>query len=140
MRKLFVLIAIIGMSQLSIAQSEKSENSQNSEFKKDALKMTKLSNDAVEASFSQIYAMIPDENLKDFKKEIKPIMDRYNEKMAVISMDYYTHDEIKQLLEFYNSELGQKSLEAQAKITEKAMQMGQQLSTEMMPILQKYRN
>ena len=60
--------------------------------------------------------------------------------MAVVSMDYYTHDEIKQLLEFYNSELGQKSLEAQAKIMEKAMQMGQQLSTEMMPILQKYRN
>jgi hypothetical protein len=134
MRKLFLLIAFIGMSQLSIAQSE------NSEFKEDALKMIKLSNNAVEASFGQIYSMIPEENLEDFKKEIQPIMDRYYEKMAVISMDYYTHDEIKQLLEFYNSELGQKSIEAQGKIMEKAMQMGQQLSTEMMPILQKYRN
>lgn len=134
MRKLFVLIAILGMSQISLAQSE------NSEFKQDALKMIKLSNNAVEASFSQVYAMIPEEKLEDFKNEIQPIMDRYYEKMADISMEFYTHDEIKQLLEFYNSELGQKSLEAQAKITEKAMQMGQQLSSEMMPILQKYRN
>ena len=134
MRKLFVLIAILGMGQISLAQSE------NSEFKQDALKMIKLSNNAVEASFSQVYAMIPEEKLEDFKNEIQPIMDRYYEKMADISMEFYTHDEIKQLLEFYNSELGQKSLEAQAKITEKAMQMGQQLSSEMMPILQKYRN
>jgi hypothetical protein len=134
MRKLFVMIAILGMSQISLAQSE------NSEFKQDALKMIKLSNNAVEASFSQVYAMIPEEKLEDFKNEIQPIMDRYYEKMADISMEFYTHDEIKQLLEFYNSELGQKSLEAQAKITEKAMQMGQQLSSEMMPILQKYRN
>lgn len=134
MRKLFVLIAILGMSQISLAQSE------NSEFKQDALKMIKLSNNAVEASFSQVYAMIPEEKLEDFKNEIQPIMDRYYKKMADISMEFYTHDEIKQLLEFYNSELGQKSLEAQAKITEKAMQMGQQLSSEMMPILQKYRN
>lgn len=134
MRKLFVLIAILGMCQISLAQSE------NSEFKQDALKMIKLSNNAVEASFSQVYAMIPEEKLEDFKNEIQPIMDRYYEKMADISMEFYTHDEIKQLLEFYNSELGQKSLEAQAKITEKAMQMGQQLSSEMMPILQKYRN
>ena len=134
MRKLFVLIAILGMCQISLAQSE------NSEFKQDALKMIKLSNNAVEASFSQVYAMIPEEKLEDFKNEIQPIMDRYYKKMADISMEFYTHDEIKQLLEFYNSELGQKSLEAQAKITEKAMQMGQQLSSEMMPILQKYRN
>ena len=74
MRKLFVLVAIFGMSQLSIAQSE------NSEFKQDALKMMKLSNNAVEASFSQVYAMIPEENLEDFKKEIQPIMERYYEK------------------------------------------------------------
>ena len=128
------MIAFIGMSQLSIAQSE------NSEFKKDALKMTKLSNNAVEASFIQVYAMITKENLKDFKKEKKPIVDRYYEKMAEISMDFYTQNEVKQLLEFYNSKLGQKSIKAQTEITEKAMQMGQQLSTEMMPILQKYRN
>ena len=134
MKKLFITLVIVGMSQFSFAQSE------DSEFKQDAVKLVKLSNNAVEASFSQVYAMIPKENLADFKEELKPIMGRYYKKMANISMDVYSHDEVKQLLEFYNSKLGQKSLEAQAEITEKAMQMGQKLSTEIMPIMQKYRN
>ena len=134
MKKLLIIIVILGMGQFSFAQDG------NSKFKQDAVKLVKLSNNAVEASFSQVYAMIPKENLADFKKELEPIIDRYYEKMADISMDVYTHDEVKQLLEFYNSELGQKSLEAQTEITEKAMQMGKKLSTEIMPIMQKYRN
>ena len=44
--------------------------------------------------------------------------------MADISLDIYLHNNVKLLLEFYNSELGQKSLEVQTEITEKAKQMG----------------
>jgi len=133
MKRLFVLIAILGMTQMSVAQSD------NKAFKEDAMKLIKVSNNAVEASFSQVYAMIPDENLDAFKKELKPIMDNYYEKMAVISMDVYTHEEVKKLLEFYNSKLGKKFIEAQTEITKKAMRMGQELSAEIMPVVQKYR-
>ena len=30
-------------------------------------------------------------------------------------MEYYTHDEVKELLEFYNSEIGKKSLKYKKK-------------------------
>ena len=54
------------------------------------MKLTKVSNDAAEASFGQIYAIKPDDQLYDFKKELKPILDRYYEKVANIYQQVYT--------------------------------------------------
>lgn len=113
---------------------------QDDTFKEDTIKLTKLSNDAVEASFGQLYGMIPAEKLEEFKKDLKPIMEIYYSKVAEISMEFYTHEDVKRLLEFYESELGQKLLENQTKLTAKTLQMGQELSMEIMPLIQKYSN
>jgi hypothetical protein len=66
-------------------------------------------------------------------------MDEYYEKIAVKSMEYYTHDDVKELLDFYNSEIGQKSLKVQEEMAKAAMgDMAQELQYKVMPILQKY--
>lgn len=131
-KTLFILLICLGSFATSFAQ--------NNSFKDDAVKLTKLSNDAVEAAFGQMYSMIPAEKLEAFKTELKPIKDNYYIKMAEISMEYYTHEDVKQLLKFYDTELGQKVLKTQTKLTERSMEMVQSLSMKMMPLLQKYSN
>lgn len=131
-KTLLVLLICLGNYSISLAQDEA--------FMVDALKLTRLSNDAVEASFGQLYAMIPAEKLEDFKEELKPVLDNYYTKMAKVSMEYYSHEDVKQLLDFYESDLGQKMLDAQAKLTVRSMEMAQPLSRELMPIVQKYSN
>lgn len=133
MKKTFLLVFICLCNYgVTLAQDES--------FKEDTIKLTKLSNDAVEASFGQLYAMIPAENLEEFKKDLKPIMEKYYSKIAEVSMEFYTHKDVKELLKFYESELGQKLLDTQSKLTVKTMQMGQELSMELMPLVQKHSN
>ncbi len=68
-----------------------SAQSEQDPFVKDALKLTKLSNDAVEASFGQVYAMIPDDRLDYLKEELKPILERYYKKVANIKRSIRTN-------------------------------------------------
>ena len=112
---------------------------QDNAFKADAVKLVKLSSDAAEAALEQVYVMIPEEKLEGFKKELEPVMDRYYEKIAIKSMEYYTHEDVKQLLKFYNSELGKKNLKVQEEMAIAAMgPMAQELQRDLMPMLQKY--
>ena len=111
---------------------------QDEAFKEDALKLTKMSSGAVEANLSQVYTMIPEDKVEDFKKELQPILDDFYTKLAMKSMEYYTHEEVKELLEFYDSEIGKKSLEVQEKMTKESMSMAQELSMKLMPLVQKY--
>jgi len=114
-------------------------NAQDDTFKADAVKLVKLSSDAAEAGLAQVYTMIPEAKLEAFKKELEPVMNRYYEKIAVKSMEYYTHDDVKKLLAFYNSELGQKNLKVQEEMAKAAMgSMAQELQQDLMPIMQKY--
>ena len=115
-----------------------SVQAQDEAFKEDAYKLTKMSSSAVEASMGQIYTMIPEDKLDDFKKELKPIMDDYYMKIAEVSMKYYTHEEVKELLGFYNSKIGKKSIEVQSKLTKESMGMAQELNVKLMPLIQKY--
>ncbi len=114
-------------------------NAQDEAFKADAIKLTKMSSGAAEAGMAQIYTMIPEDKVEAFKAELEPIMNEYYEKIAVKSMEYYTHDDIKQLLEFYDSDLGKKSLKVQEEMAKAAMgSMAQELQYKLMPIVQKY--
>lgn len=111
---------------------------QDEAFKEDALKLTKMASGAVDANLGQIYTMIPEDKVEDFKKELKPIMEGFYTKLAMKSMEYYTHDEVKELLSFYDTEIGKKSLEVQSKMTKESMGMAQELSMKLMPLVQKY--
>ena len=115
-----------------------SVQAQDEAFKGDALKLTKMSSGAIEANMSQVYTMIPEDNLEAFKKELKPVMEDFYVKLAEKSMEYYSHDEIKKLLDFYNSDIGQKNLEVQEKMTKETMGMAQELNMKLMPLIQKY--
>lgn len=131
MKKLFLLLALCIVS-FSFAQEENSAQIQ------DAIKLMKLSNSSVETALQPIYMQVPEENLESFKMELKPVLDNMYTKLAKVAIKEYSHEDIKAMLKFYESELGQTMLAGQDKIMQASMQVGQELSMELMPIFQKY--
>ncbi len=116
-----------------------SVQAQDEAFKNDAVTLAKMGSKTVDASMSQIYTMIPEDKVAAFKKELDPIMQEFYAKLGEKSMEYYSHDEIKQILKFYNSEIGQKHLDVQEKMTKATMgSMSQELQMKLMPLIQKY--
>jgi hypothetical protein len=67
-------------------------------------------------------------------------MQNFYVKLGEKSMEYYTHDEVKAVLKFYETEVGQKHLKIQEEMTVQAMsgELAQELQAKLMPILEKY--
>lgn len=111
----------------------------NAAFKQDAIQLAEMGSKAAEASLEQVYKMIPEDKVDDVKKELQPIMQNFYRKVGEKSMEYYTHEQVKEILEFFNSDIGQKHLEVQEEMTKVTMgSMAQELQTKLMPLVQKY--
>lgn len=129
----FTIILSLGLAFSMHAQD-------NAAFKKDALKLAEMGSKSAEASLSQIYTMIPEDKIEAFKKDLNPVMQDFYKKLGEKSMEYYTHDEVKAILNFYETEVGQKHLKVQEEMTMQAMSgdLAQELQQKLMPILEKY--
>ncbi len=111
----------------------------NAAFKNDAIKLVKMGSNAADASMGQVYQMIPGEKLEKFKQELDPIMENFYKKLGEKSMEFYTHDEVKAILKFYESEIGKRHLKVQEEMTKISVgSMGQELQMELMPLMEKY--
>lgn len=86
-------------------------SAQSADFKKDAIEAVKLS--GATANFTvyaeAIMGQITDETKRAaFKKEFDETLPNLYAKMADTFTKNYTHDDIKKMIEFYNSPVGQK--------------------------------
>lgn len=86
-------------------------SAQSADFKKDAIEAVKLS--GATANFSvyaeAIMGQITDQTKRAaFKKEFDETLPNLYVKMADTFTKNYTHDDIKKMIEFYNSPVGQK--------------------------------
>lgn len=113
-------------------------NAQNDPVFEDALKLTKYSQSGVEASFDQIYQMVPQEKHEALRKDLEPIMAEIMEMTAKIMTKYYNHEEIKAMLQFYESEIGQKMLKNQGAIMSESLSNTSELTEKVMEIMSKY--
>lgn len=132
MKKTILIIALLVGTTFSLQAQE------NEAFKKDALELIKKSEGMVDSMLDQLYTMIPEDKVEDFKKELNPIMQEYYEQAAEVSMKHYTHEEVKEILEFYNSKIGETMMEKQGEITKETMALSQGLQMKVMPLIQKY--
>lgn len=103
MRKLCIAAAFLFAVQFASAQS--------ADFKKDALEAVKVS--GATANFSvyseAVMSQIADETKRtEFKKEFDATLPSLYDKMADTFMKNYTHDDVKKIIEFYNSPIGKK--------------------------------
>lgn len=133
MKKTILIIALFIAAGFSVQAQD------NEAFRKDAVKLAEMGSKAAEASLNQVYTMIPEDKVEEFKKELDPVMQEFYNKLGEKSMELYTHDQVKEILKFYESEIGQKHLEVQEEMTKVAMgSMAQELQMKLMPIMQKY--
>lgn len=133
MKNTFLILALLLGTAFSLQAQD------NEAFKQDAIQLAEMGSKAAEASLDQVYQMIPDDKVADFKKELQPIMQDFYRKVGEKSMEYYTHEEVKDILKFYKSDIGQKYLEVQEEMTKVTMgAMAQELQMELMPVMQKY--
>ena len=126
---LFALVAVVQVN----AQ-------ENSEFKNETVEFLKLTGAgaAFENAIDQIGTMVSAENKDAYIKEANGTLVGLYDKMADLYMAEFTQDEIKELVAFYNTDLGKKLAEKQLGLTQKAMMFGQSWGMEVQSIAQKY--
>lgn len=120
MKKLFIAATLLLSVQLASAQS--------ADFKKDAIETIKISGAAagITAVLEPIMEQMPEEKRADFKKEFEAALPSLYENMADTMMKYYSHDDIKKMLEFYNSPVGLKMQKNAQQITKDQMKAGEE--------------
>lgn len=113
---------------------------ENSEFKNETIEFIKLTGAgaAFENAIAQIGTMVSDANKEAYTKEANGTLVGLYDKMAELYMAEFTQDEIKELVAFYNTDLGKKLAIKQLGLTQKAMTFGQSWGMEVQGIAQKY--
>lgn len=132
MKKLLIAFVVILTTQFGFAQ--------DAAFKADVKKLIELTgaNAQIEVAKKQVIAMIPADKhaqfTKEFEASLKPVME-VQEKFYLTE---YTHDEVKQIIKYYESPIGKKVAEKSAKLTELTMPAIQEWSMELQGIIMKY--
>lgn len=112
----------------------------NSDFKNETVEFLKLTGAgaAFENAIVQIGAGVSLENKEAYTNEANGTLVGLYDKMAELYMTEFTQDEIKELVAFYNTDLGKKLADKQLGLTQKAMMFGQSWGMEVSAIAQKY--
>jgi hypothetical protein len=134
MKKLLFAVAFTFAAQLSIAQTA------DSAVKKDAVRLLELSgaNAQYEVAINQIVKNVPAEKQAEFRKEIVASMKGLTEKVADIYVAEFTHDDIKNMIKYYESPVGKKAASKTGVIAEKAQEIGMEWAQTLQPIVMKY--
>lgn len=80
--------------------------------------------DQMMMSFEEILPDVPAEFWADFRNEVKA--EDLLDMMVPIYDKYYTHDDIRELIKFYESPVGKKMVETMPLLLQESMQAGQE--------------
>jgi uncharacterized protein len=131
MKKIFFTALVIGFTQFAMAQQPTATEV------KEVMVLAGV-NDQYDVALEQVITMIPEAKQTEFKKDFQTILDKNTESVAQIWMKYYTKAEIAELKKFYNSAIGKKMKENNAKITKDVIANQQELMMEMQQAVMKY--
>ncbi|MVO09110.1 DUF2059 domain-containing protein [Flavobacterium sp. TP390] len=131
MKKILVTLVVVLVAQFATAQDA---------FKADVLKVLKASGSAaqMEIAKEQVMNNIPENKRAEFSKDFDASLPSLYDKMAKVYMEVYTHDDIKKMLEFYNSPVGKKIAEKASELTKKNMAASQEWGMELQSMMMKY--
>lgn len=131
MKKLLIVLAIVCISF--------NVNAQSDEFASDTQNLVEtISKDAFEPYIAQFVAMVPAEKQEGFKEELMGTMPELYAAMATIYMEEFTHQEIKELIAFYETPVGKKMAEKSGELAQKGMTAGQAWGMKVQEIIGKY--
>ncbi len=131
MKKIIILIAVF--ISLSINAQGKSI------FEKDTYKLVEtLTKPAILPVLNQFTSMVKSEKVDAFKKELDTSLPELYTAMAKVYMEEYTHEEVKQLIKFYDTDLGKKVAANSGTLAQKGMAAGQAWGVKIQSIMAKY--
>lgn len=132
MKKLFIAASFLFAVQFASAQS--------ADFKKDVLTYIKIS--GTSANFSAflepVMEQMPEGKRADFKKEFEATLPALYDKMADVMMKHYTHDDLKKMIEFYNSPVGKRIQEKTPILIKEQGPATQEWQMQLQGLLMKY--
>jgi hypothetical protein len=131
MKKLFTVVAFFFIANAAMAQDA---------FKADVLKVIQQSGAAapMQMAKEQVMENIPLTKRADFSKDFDATLPMLYEEIAKIYMETYTHDEVKEMLKFYDSPVGEKMASSLGEITKKSNAVGQEWGMELQGVMMKY--
>jgi hypothetical protein len=132
MKKLLLAAVFMLVAQIAMAQ--------DATFKPDVVKLLELSGATTqfELSVGQLVKSVPVEKQADFKKDLKESLKGLIDKIADVYMTEFTHDDVKQMIKYYESPIGKKQSSKTAVLFEKGQVAGQEWAMGLQSIMMKY--
>ncbi len=131
MKKIILVVAI--------AFSLSGYSQDNLQEQKDAYTLVELiSKPTFKPIIKQFSGMIKAENIEVFEKEIETTFPELFKGLSELYVQEFTHDEIKGLIKFYQSELGKKIASKQGLMAQKGMMLGQNWGMKVQGMMSKY--
>lgn len=116
-------------------------SAQSADFKKDIQEFLSVSGNTkttMIAMKEQFKNYVQGDDLDKMMKEIEAELPKMSDKFVEIYAQNFTHEEIKQLIQFYKSPLGKTMIEKTEKIMPLTIKIGQEWGANLQPILMKY--
>jgi hypothetical protein len=135
MKKVLLVFAFVITSHISSAQTY------DAAFKQDVMKMMEVSGAAgqYEAALSMILKNVLPEKQAALKADLLESIKLMQDKMAIIYMEEFTHDDIKEIIKYYESPAGKKFAEKSGIIFEKSQTAAMEWSLELQKIAERYK-
>lgn len=132
MKKFLTLLVVVATVQFGFSQEDS--------FKKDVLRFMEMSGATapIKSVSEQIKTMVPEEQHEEFQKDFDATLPSLFSKIADAYMEEFTHKDIKQILAFYESEVGRKLSAKQAILYDKAEQAGEHWGLDLQLVMMKY--
>lgn len=131
MKKIVLAFAMMLVCQFSFAQDA---------FKNDTKKYMNLSGQmkTFELLTNELVSNVVESKRPDFEKELKASMLVLVDKMADMYMTEFTHDDVKKLIQFYESPIGKKLSDKSEVLFEKGQKVGEEWSVGLQGLMMKY--
>ena len=131
--KRIILVVFVALLSLTTNAQEKDP------FTKDTEKLMEiLIKPSIAPTIDQFIGMVAEDKKEAFKKEVEGTLPEFYTSLAKIYMNEFTHDEIKELLQFYATPVGKKLAEKSGVMAQKGMMAGQTWGMKLQGILGKY--
>ncbi|HUH51757.1 MAG TPA: DUF2059 domain-containing protein [Flavobacterium sp.] len=132
MKRFLTLLVVVATIQFGFSQDDS--------FKKDVLKFMEMSGatSPIKSVAEQIKTMVPEEQHEEFQKDFDATLPSLFSKIADAYMEEFTHKDIKQILAFYESEVGKKLSAKQGIMYDKAEQAGEHWGLDLQMVMMKY--
>jgi hypothetical protein len=131
MKKLLLAVAFMLIAQAGMAQDA---------FKTDVLKLLNMSGTATQFEMitKDLVKNIPAEKQADFKKDLDASLKDLISKIADVYMTEFTPEDVKAMIKYYESPVGQKAAAKTAVLYEKGQAAGQEWAMGLQGLMMKY--